>query len=98
MEGVRDSFDLVFFSLSYYFNEFERLLVRLCDKNFLLINNTGQALPEVRQRLSQIEAIAGRGLDRVRVGVSHLCGERGLPRRQLQELLNLSETPTNLGR
>jgi NTE family protein len=93
MEGFRQRFDLVLFSLSHYLNRVESLLVRLCDKNFLLINNTKQALPQVRKRLSQMETIAGPGLDRVRVGVSHLCGERGLPRQQLKEVLNLSETP-----
>lgn len=93
MEGFRDSFDLILFSLSHRLNELERLLVRLCDKNLLLINNTEHALPRIRERLDLIENIAGPGLDRVRVGVSHLCGERGIPRQVLKKKLNLSETP-----
>lgn len=93
MESLRDRFDLIFFALSHQFNEVEKLLVRLCDKNLVLINNTKEALPQVRKRLDQIESIAGPGLDRVRVGVSHLLGTRGVARQDLKLLLNLSEIP-----
>ncbi len=93
MEEFRNCFDLIFFSLSNHLNELERLLIRLCDKNMVLINNTEQALPRVRNRLKMMDSIAGAGLDRVRVGVSHLCGKTGIPRRILKEKLNLSETP-----
>jgi len=93
MEGFTDSFDLVFFSLSHYLNEIERLLIRLCDKNYVLINNTMDSLPMVRERLAMVEEIAGPGLDRVRAGVSHLCGTKGIPRHILKRELHLSETP-----
>ncbi len=93
MEGLRDHFDLIFFALSHQFNALERLLVRLCDKNLVLINNTREALPLVRKRLDRIEMITGPGLDRVRVGVSHLRGEKGVARQELKQLLNLSEIP-----
>ncbi|MFO7884961.1 MAG: cyclic nucleotide-binding domain-containing protein [Desulfobacteraceae bacterium] len=94
MEGFRDSFDLIFFSLSHGMNDLERQMVRLCDRNLVLINNTESALPKVRKKLAEIEKTAGPGLDRVRVGVSHLCGEKkGLPRQELRERLNLSEIP-----
>ncbi len=93
MEGFRDSFDLIFFSLSHHLNELERLLIRLCDKNMVLINNTRQAIPKVRDRLNRINTIAGPGMDRVRVGVSHLCGNTGIPRKFLKTELQLSETP-----
>ncbi len=93
MESFRDRFDLIFFGLSHHFNELEKLLVRLCDKNLVLINNTEDALYNVKKRLNEIEAIAGPGLDKVRVGVSHLLGKRGLARQNLRHLLDLSETP-----
>ena len=93
MEGFRDSFDLIFFSLSHHLNELERLLVRLCDRNMVLINNTTQAFFEVKKRLDLMDTIAGPGLDRVRVGVSHLCGKTGISRQVLKERLGLSETP-----
>jgi len=93
MESLRDRFDLIFFALSHQFNALERLLVRLCDKNLVLINNTKEAIPKVRKRLDQIESITGPGLDRVRVGVSHLLGEHGVARQDLKHLLNLSEIP-----
>ncbi len=93
MESLRDRFDLIFFALSHEFNALERLLVRLCDKNLVLINNTKEAIPQVRKRLDEIESITGPGLDRVRVGVSHLLGERGVARQDLKVMLNLSEIP-----
>ncbi len=93
MESLRDHFDLILFSLSHQFNELEKLLVRLCDKSLVLIKNTKDALPRVRKRLDQIESIAGPGLDRVRVGVSHLLGKRGVARQDLKLQLNLSEIP-----
>ncbi len=40
-----------------------------------------------------MEKTAGIGFDRVRVGVSHLCGSRGIARETLKKELNLSETP-----
>jgi hypothetical protein len=40
-----------------------------------------------------LEETAGAGLDRIRVGVSHLCGSIGIPRETLKQELNLSETP-----
>ncbi len=93
MEGFRERFDLIFFGLSHRLNRLERLLIRLCDKNYVLINNTRDALERVRERLDLVEEIAGPGLDRVRAGVSHLSGTRGIPRKQLKQALNLSEIP-----
>ena len=93
MESFRDRFDLTFFALSHQFNALERLLVRLCDKSLVLITNTEKALPQVRRRLDEIESMTGTGLDRVRVGVSHLLGARGVARQDLQKRLNLSEVP-----
>ena len=93
MEGVRDSFDLVFFSLSHHINNIERLLIRLCDKNHVLINNNRESLSQVRDRLTLMDKIAGPGLDRVRAGVSHLSGTRGMPRKHIKEVLGLSEIP-----
>ena len=93
MERLKSSYHIVVFSLSHYFNELEQQAVRLCDKNLLLINNTVAALSAVKEKLVRLEETAGIGLDRVRVGVSHLCGSRGLPRLQLKNELRLSETP-----
>lgn len=93
MEGFRERFDLIFFGLSHHLNRLERLLIRLCDKNYVLINNTPEALERVRDRLALVDQIAGPGLDRVRVGVSHLSGTRGVPRKLLKQTLDLSEIP-----
>lgn len=93
MESLKHRYDIVIFSLSHYFEDFEQHAVRLCDKNLLLINNTIKALPDVKQKLRRIEEKAGIGLDRVRVGVSHLCGFHGIARKVLKKELNLSETP-----
>ncbi len=93
MENLKMQYDLVVFSLGHYLGRFARQAVRLCDKNLLIINNTPSALPGVKDKLSILEDIAGVGLDRVRVGVSHLCGTIGIPRESLKKTLNLSETP-----
>ena len=93
MESLKIRYDLIFFSLAHYFGDLEQQTVRLCDKNMILINNTREAFEDVRQKINRLEEKAGAGLDRVRVGVSHLCGSRGIPRDELKAALHLSETP-----
>ena len=93
MENLTSRYDLVVFSLAHFFGNLEQQAVRLCDKNLLLINNTQKAFPEVKQKLLRLEETAGMGFDRVRVGVSHLCGSHGIAREQLKKDLHLSETP-----
>lgn len=93
MERFKHRYDVVVFSLATHFGPLEQQAVRLCDKNLLLINNTAKALPHVKQTLDRLEKSAGTGFDRVRVGVSHLCGSRGIAREALKKELNLSETP-----
>ncbi len=93
MESFKTRYDIVFFSLSHHFDTLEQQVVRLCDKNLVLINNTEAGLDTVKKKLNRIEEKAGIGLDRVRVGVSHLCGTRGIARATLKKNLNLSETP-----
>jgi len=93
MENFKRLYDLIVFSLACHFNDLERQAVRLCDKNLVIINNTMTALPDVKTKLRRLEETAGAGLDRIRVGVSHLCGSIGIPRETLRQELNLSETP-----
>ena len=93
MENFKRCYDLVVFGLGHQLGSFGRQAVRLCDKNLLIINNTRAALPGVKEKLASLENIAGIGLDRVRVGVSHLCGTIGIPRETLKKILHLSETP-----
>ena len=95
MAGLKESYDVVFINLIHCLNEMERLFVRLCDRTLLLIHNTEEKLGDVRSRLSEIEAICGASafLGRIRVGVSHLYGEKGVARQELKQRLGLSETP-----
>jgi NTE family protein len=93
MDNFKRHYDLVVFSLTHRFKDLEQQAVRLCDKNLLIINNTPAALPDVKRKLQRLEDTAGPGLDRVRVGVSHLCGTIGIPREALKKELGLSETP-----
>ena len=93
MENLKYRYDLVVFSLAHYFGNLEQQAVRLCDKNLLLINNTREALQDVTLKLQRLEETAGIGMDRVRLGVSHLCGSQGIAREQLRRELHLSETP-----
>ncbi len=93
MESFKFKYDLVLFSLTHHFDNLEQQAVRLCDKNLFIINNTPAALSGVKKKLERLEQTAGIGLDRVRVGVSHLSGAIGIPRETLKKELNLSETP-----
>nr|WP_320015568.1 cyclic nucleotide-binding and patatin-like phospholipase domain-containing protein [uncultured Desulfobacter sp.] len=95
MTGLKESYDVVFFNLTYCLNDMERLFIRLCDRTLLLIHNTEEKLGEVRSRLSTLEAIYENSafLGRIRVGVSHLYGETGVARQELKQRLGLSETP-----
>ncbi|WDP89064.1 MAG: cyclic nucleotide-binding domain-containing protein [Desulfobacter sp.] len=96
MEGIQESYDVVFFNLTHHLNEMERLFVRLCDRTLLLIHNTLEKIGAVRERLSELEEICGASafLGRIWVGVSHLYGEKGVVRRELKDRLGLSETPS----
>ena len=96
MEGMQESYDVVFFNLTHLLNEMERLFVRLCDRTLLLIHNTLDKIETVKARLSKLEQICGASafLGRIRVGVSHLHGEKGVVRQELREYLGLSETPS----
>lgn len=93
MESFNARYDIILFSLGDCFEELEQQVIRLCDRNLLLINNTRDALLEVKSRLKRLEDQAGKGLDKVRVGVSHLKGHTGIAREILKQELNLAETP-----
>ncbi len=95
MEGLQQSYDIVFFNLSHYLNSMERLFVRLCDRTLVLMNNTREEVGNVRRRLDELEKICGPSafMGRIRTGVSHLYGNTGIPRLEIKEMLGLSETP-----
>ena len=95
MEEIQENYDIVFVNLTHHLKEMERLFVRLCDRSLLLIYNTLEKLAHVKQRIGELEKICGPSafLGRIRVGVSHLYGAKGIVRRELKERLNLAETP-----
>ncbi len=95
MEELQRNFDIIFVNLSHYITPMESLFVRLCDRTLVLMNNTPEKLDQVRKRLDELEQICGASafMGRIRAGVSHLCGQKGVPRQEMKKLLNLSETP-----
>lgn len=95
MEALQQNFDVIFVNLSHFFTPMEKLFVRLCDRTLLMMHNTWEKLDQVRKRLDELEQICGASafLGRIRAGVSHLCGQKGIPRQELKKLLNLPETP-----
>ncbi|MCG8565761.1 MAG: patatin-like phospholipase domain-containing protein [Desulfobacterales bacterium] len=93
MERIKRQYNLIFFNMDHRFLEFEKQVIRLCDKNLLIIQNTHDELQNVKSQIDFLEEISGIGLDKVRVGVSHLAGDKGIPRERLKQVLNLSETP-----
>ncbi len=95
MGELQQNFDIILVNLAHYFTSMERLFVRLCDRTLVLIHNTPETLENVRKKLEAIEQICGASafLGRIRVGVSHLYGQKGIPRQEIKMLLNLPETP-----
>lgn len=96
MEVLQQNFDIIFVNLSHYLTSMEKLFVRLCDRTLVLMHNTQETLGDVRKRLDELEQICGASafLGRIRTGVSHLYGQKGIPRQEMQRLLNLPEIPS----
>ncbi|MFP4037800.1 MAG: cyclic nucleotide-binding domain-containing protein [Desulfobacteraceae bacterium] len=93
MDLLREKSDYVFFNVPVSFRPVGERVVRLCDRALVLMNNQGPELPEVRKCvLRTVELMRGRR-DYVRAGVSHLVGDKGIPRSDLAEELGLPETP-----
>ena len=92
MALLRKRFHLVLFNMPALLQEIGERVVRLCDVVLLLINNTPEALPEVREKITLLQRLRG-GVEPIKVGVSHLIGERGIPREALRVDLGLPETP-----
>jgi NTE family protein len=93
MALLRKQFHLVLFNMPGLIQELGERVLRLCDVVLLLINNTPEALPEVRQKIAAIQQVRGKGLEQIKVGVSHLIGEHGIARDVLRAELGLAETP-----
>ena len=93
MALLRKRFHLVFFNMPVLLQELGERVLRLCDVVLLLINNTPEALPAVRKKITMVQRVRGNGLEHIKVGVSHLIGERGMPREALRVDLGLPETP-----
>jgi NTE family protein len=95
MEELQQNYDIIFVNLSHYLTSMERLFVRLCDRTLVLMHNTDETLGDVRKRLDELEQICGASafLGRIRAGVSHLVGQKGIPRQEMKRRLNLPEIP-----
>ncbi len=95
MEELQQNYDIIFVNLSHYLTSMEKLFVRLCDRTLLLMHNTYETIENVKKRLGELEQICGASafLGRIRSGVSHLYGQKGIPRQEMKIRLNLPETP-----
>ncbi|MDY7036271.1 MAG: cyclic nucleotide-binding and patatin-like phospholipase domain-containing protein [Thermodesulfobacteriota bacterium] len=93
MDLLRKRFHLIFFSIPPQLGAIGERVLRLCDRTLVLINNTNEALPEVRGKITDIVNISGGRADHIKVGVSHLIGDRGIPRDTLGVELGIPETP-----
>lgn len=94
MSLLRKHFDLVFFSIPTSFGVLGQGALRLCDRLLILMNNTEEAISEVREKIRAILIAGDSQLAKVKAGVSHLIGEQGVPRDQLGAELGLAETPS----
>ncbi|MBW2008447.1 MAG: patatin-like phospholipase family protein [Deltaproteobacteria bacterium] len=93
MDALRKHFQMVFFNVGSDGGFLGEEILRLSDRILLLINNTRQELGRVRARLAYLKDLSHGRLDHIKVGVSHLAGERGLPRVLLKKELGVPETP-----
>ena len=93
MDLLMKHFQFVLFSIPTEPGPLDERVLRLCDRVLLLMKNTRDALPEVKEKVSYIGNLCGERLDRIKAGVSHLQGERGIPRDVLGAELGLAETP-----
>ncbi len=93
MDILRQRYDKIVFNIPIPSSPVGERVLRLCDRSLLIINNSQQALPEVRRRLDEITGVCGGRMDHIRVGVSHLVGDKGIPRGELARKLGLPEAP-----
>lgn len=93
MDLIRLHCDFVLFNVPTPLTPLEKRVLRLCDRALLLMNNQEEGQARVREILSEVVKRFDGRTDRVRTGVSHLVGGRGIPRREMAARLGLPEAP-----
>ncbi|MDL1963351.1 MAG: cyclic nucleotide-binding domain-containing protein [Deltaproteobacteria bacterium] len=93
MELLRKHFHIIIFNVPVNFSVLGNRVLRLCDKVFILLKNTPDALSEIKEKIANISSNCNGVLDNIKMGVSHLAGNIGIPRDKLESELNLPETP-----
>jgi NTE family protein len=93
MELLRKHFHIILFNVPVNFGVLGNRVLRLCDKVLILLKNTPDALSEIKEKITTISSKCNGILDNIKVGVSHLAGNIGIPRDKIECELNLPETP-----
>lgn len=93
MDLVRLHCDYVLFNVPTPLSPLGKRVLRLCDQALVLLSNQEAEQPRVREFMADVVRRFGGRSDRVRAGVSHLVGSRGVPRREIAERLGLPEPP-----
>ncbi|MCJ7616885.1 MAG: cyclic nucleotide-binding domain-containing protein [Desulfobacterales bacterium] len=93
MELLRKHFHLIIFNVPIDIGVLGNRVLGLCDKVLILLKNTPDALSEIKEKISTISSTCNGKLDNIKMGVSHLAGDIGIPRDKLESELRLPETP-----
>ncbi len=93
MELLRKHFHLIIFNVPIKIGVLANRVLRLCDKVLILLKNTPDALSEIKEKIATISSSCNGKLDNIKMGVSHLAGNIGIPRDKLESELRLPETP-----
>ena len=93
MELLRKHFQLIIFNVPINIGVLGNRVLRLCDKVLMLLKNTPDALSDIKDKIATISSSCNGKLDNIKVGVSHLAGNIGMPRDKLESELHLPETP-----
>lgn len=93
MDLLRQQNDFVIFNIPLHMEGLGKRVLRLCDRALILINNQPRHISEVSAFIRNAAEIIGGRIDYVRVGVSHLIGDKGVPRQELSRNLGLPEPP-----
>lgn len=93
LEVLKNNFAFVFFDLHPEINAVSKRALRLSDHVLFLASNLQEDMADVYKKLRQIQDIIGPMAAPVKVGISHLGGDKGIYRTKIKDRLELAEVP-----
>ncbi len=93
LEVLKTNYTFILFDLHHEIDTVCKRVLRLSDRILFLSSNLEEDIFEVRTKLRQIQDVVGPVASRTKVGISHLRGNKGLPRTEIRDRLGLVEVP-----